>query len=120
MGFGKYSFFDYWFFLNVDGAYLEEVFLHDAVELGGFIRDAVVSTYAVESGMYGLGPVLPEKPQSYSMPCQEWDHMVLKHVELGGYCGIGEGVPVEPQKVVDVPFCGNMLAYLGVTMPIMN
>ena len=70
--------------------------------------------------MYRLGPVFPEKSQSNSKPCQKGDHMVLEHVVFGSYSGFGEGVPVESQKFVNVPFCGNMLGYLGVDLPIMN
>ena len=46
--------------------------------------------------------------------------MVLEHVEFGSYSGFGEGVPVESQIFVNVPFCGNMLGSLGVDLPIMN
>ena len=69
------------------------MFLHDAVELGGFIWHTEVSLYTIISCVYRLGPCSPRNLQ---------------------------GVPVESQKFVNVPFCGNMLGYLGVTMPIMN
>ena len=62
----------------------------------------VASSDVVDSGMNRLSPLFTQEAQSHHLLLQEWNHVILQHVELWCDGGMRKSISIKGEELCDV------------------